>query len=117
VVKAYKGDKETVNANKRTKGSKREKKKCTVKKKRNQKGDERGAKKKKRAHMYICVYMAPVVLLYMCPHTDICVSSYGAAKAASLIAVVKNFVPRVILLYMCPHPNICVLILIYVSLS
>ena len=34
------------------------------------------------------------------------VSPYSASQIASLIAVVKNIVPRVLLRYMCPHTNI-----------
>jgi hypothetical protein len=49
---------------------------------------------------YICVLVPlPIyILMYTCPHTTICVSSY------TLLCVI-------IRLYMCPHTTVCVLIL------
>ena len=45
-------------------------------------------------HICVLMYIYVLILLYICPHTTICVSSC-------------------VLIYMCPHSTSCVLILLY----
>ena len=64
----------------------------------------------------VCVYMrARTILLYMCPHTPIYVSSYFYICVLILLYMCPHTTICVlILLCMCPHTTMCVLILIYV---
>ena len=64
----------------------------------------------------MCVYVGFFILLYMCPRTAICVSSYkvvaarlGAFNKETATYVSSNcYVVFFILLHMCPHTAICV---------
>ena len=55
-------------------------------------------------------YISALILLYLCPHTTICVSSYILlyVRPHTITSVPSYF-------YMCPHTALCVLILLYVS--
>ena len=63
-------------------------------------------------------YIRLRILLYLCPHTTMCVSSYilPYVRPHTITSVPSYYYMCVlILLYMCPRTAICVLILLYVS--
>ena len=65
-----------------------------------------------------CCYICVLMLLYMCPHTAICVSSYCYMCVLMLLYVCPHAAICVSLSYfilnVCAHPTTCVLILLCV---
>ena len=61
----------------------------------------------------LCFYISVSRLLFMCPHTTICVSSYYINETAEAVAglypagrILYYYICVLILLYMCPHTTI-----------